>query len=143
MFVSSESLGEIQKLFFYNDKELPKGSKSERLVSQFLELSDNPKGNSAYKLFSTMSEEKKFVTEDIIFIPVTRTQKAFIEQLQLNANDYHNFLLDALERATHFCELDLTKEQLSNDYTCRYLATQLLEFKNSNKSLRLNITNKN
>ena len=53
MFVSTESLGEIQKLHFFNDKGLPAmGSKSERLVSQFLELSVNPTvGNSAYKYF--------------------------------------------------------------------------------------------
>lgn len=62
MFVMSESLGSYLDIH-YNDKELPMGNNSERIVSQFLELSDNPKGNSAYTNFSTMSEEKNFVNE--------------------------------------------------------------------------------
>jgi len=62
MFVSTECFRRNPKQFIY-DKSLPKGNKSEMLVSLFLEHSVNPKGKLAYKLFSTMTEEKRFVDD--------------------------------------------------------------------------------
>ncbi len=63
------------------------GSTLERFASQFLELSSNPKGNSAYKLFSTMLEEKEFVTDNAICLNVTSTHD--LEQLS-NILDLHD-----------------------------------------------------
>lgn len=82
MFVSRESHGAIQDYIFFNDKELPMGIKSERLVSQFHELSRNPKGNSAYKLFSTMREEKTFVTSGAVCSDVTPISKEILIRIQ-------------------------------------------------------------
>ncbi len=93
MFVSLESFSENLKQHFFNDKELPMGSISERFASQFLELSSNPKGNSAYKYFSTMLEEKQFVAQDMVCPGVTLASN--LEQLsnQLGLSNVHSFKL--------------------------------------------------
>jgi hypothetical protein len=58
----SNNCREIYENYFFNDKELPMGNKSERLVYLTLQLFDNPKGNSAYNLFSDMSNRNAIVT---------------------------------------------------------------------------------
>ena len=63
MFVKSNSRREIYNNYFFNNKELPKGNKSERLVYLISRLFDNPKGNSAYKNNFDMSNENNFVSE--------------------------------------------------------------------------------
>lgn len=110
MFVSSESLGAIQNYLFFNDKELPKGSNSERLVSQFLELSDNPKGNSAYKLFSTMSEEKKIVAVDTECVQVTPAQKKLLKLItHVEAEDYFTSLKQVHYLGTYCVDKDMVE----------------------------------
>lgn len=130
MFVSDKSLGANPKLYFFNDKELPaKGSKSERLVLQFLELLSNPKAVTPHTNIFSMDKKNQFVT-NAVCVMVTPTQKAFIEHLLQNATAYNHYLIDALERATHFCELDLTKSQLRQDYLLRDFSAKLLQITN-------------
>ncbi|MFC0605919.1 hypothetical protein [Winogradskyella pulchriflava] len=129
MFVSTESLGEIQKLHF-NDKSFPMGSKPERYARQFLELSVSPKGKLAYKIIFDMTEEKDFVT-NAVCVMVTPTQKAFIEYLLLNAEDLQQDLLDALTRATYMCEFELSKDQLRSDFNLQCFLKHLQQFSNS------------
>ena len=114
MFAGQESLGAIQKLHFFNDKELPKGNISERFVSQFLELSCNPKGNSAYKLFSTMQEENKFVTGNAVCVTVTPAQEFLLQLLNhANAENYLLSLQAVLELATYSVDPDLINQTAS------------------------------
>lgn len=115
-FVGSESLGAIQKLYFFNNKELPKGSKSERLVSQFLELSDNPKGNSAYKLFSTMSEENPFVNTSV-YARFTQLQEFLM---------YNHF---DLTKPKHFVRLYFATLPFSKSQEDAFNAVSTLHFK--------------
>lgn len=90
IFVSSESFGINPKHFTY-DKSLPKGNNTERLVSQFLELSDNPKGKLAYKPFLTMSEKKNFVAVST-YANVTSTQKNSVINLASDLDFYNRYL---------------------------------------------------
>ena len=64
MFASHKSLGEIQKLHFFNDKELPAmGNMSERLVLQFLELLCNPKAVTPHTNYFSMHKKNNFVAD--------------------------------------------------------------------------------
>jgi len=110
MFVSTESLGAIQKLHFFNDKELPKGSNSERLVSQFLELSVNPKGNSAYKLIFDMTEENNFVTGNTVCVTVTPAQQKLLKLISHpEAEDYFNSLKNVHYLGTYCVDKDMVQ----------------------------------
>lgn len=97
MFVESKQCRRNPKLLFFNDKELPKGSISERFVNPVLDCFDNPKGNSAYKLFSIMSKENKFVTTTSM-VEVTSAQQKLLQLITLTeAEDFANSL-----KAIHF-----------------------------------------
>lgn len=79
MFVSDKSLGEIQKLYFFNDKELPAmGSKSERLVLQFLELLSNPTAVTPHTNTFSMDKKNQFVTDNAVCANVTPTNNTSI-----------------------------------------------------------------
>jgi len=77
MFVSQNNCREIFNYNFINDKELPKGNISERLVYLTLQLFCNPKGNSAYKNIFDMQNEKNFVSE--ISVSYSHTYKRKIK----------------------------------------------------------------
>ena len=62
MFVSLNNCRENLQLYFFNDKELPKGNILERLVNLTLQLFSNPKGNSAYKNIFDMLNENNLST---------------------------------------------------------------------------------
>ena len=126
MFVESKQFKRNLKLFFYDKELLAMGSNDESVVLPVLDCLDNPKAVTPHTNLFSMSKENNFVAGNAVCVTVTPTQKAFIEHLLQNATDYNNYLIDALERATHFCELDLTKEQLRQDYLLRGLAEKLL-----------------
>ena len=77
MFVKSNSCREIYTNYFSNNKSLPKGNISERLVFLTLQLLDNPKGKLAYKNNYDMSNVKNFVSE--ISVSYSRTYKRKIK----------------------------------------------------------------
>ena len=62
MFVVQNNCREIYDYNFINNKELPKGNKSERLVYLTLQLFCNPTGDSVYKTIFDMQNENSFVT---------------------------------------------------------------------------------
>ena len=62
-FVVQNNCREIYENNFIDNKELPMGNKSERLVYLTLQLFCNPKGSSAYKLFSDMQNGNLIVNE--------------------------------------------------------------------------------
>lgn len=108
MFASSKRLGAIQNYIFFNDKELPKGSISERFVNPFLERFDNPKGNSAYKLFSIMSKEKKLVAKNTVCIQVTPAQQNLLKLLShQHAEEYFAALKHVHYTSTYCVNKDL------------------------------------
>ncbi len=102
--LSQECFRRNPKQFIY-DKSLPKGNKSERLVSLFLEHSCNPKGKLAYKLFSTMQEEKK-VKASIIWLEEENPQSVLntLEYLFHNwlSSDNANSKIDRKDVSYHF-----------------------------------------
>ena len=77
MFVESNNCREIYDNLFLNDKSLPKGNNSERLVFLTLQLLDNPKGKLAYKNNYDMSNVKNFVSE--ISVSYSHTYKRKIK----------------------------------------------------------------
>lgn len=77
MFVKSNSCREIYTNYFLNNKSLPKGNNSERLVFLTLQLLDNPKGKLAYKNNYDMSNVKNFVSE--ISVSYSHTYKRKIK----------------------------------------------------------------
>ena len=77
MFVKSNSRREIYNNYFFNNKSLPKGNISERLVFLISRLLDNPKGKLAYKNNYDMSNVKNFVSE--ISVSYSHTYKRKIK----------------------------------------------------------------
>lgn len=73
MFVSTSRSRRNPRLYFFNDKSLPKGSKSERLVTPILDCGVNPKGKLAYKNFFEMTPKKDFVADNAVRVNVTAT----------------------------------------------------------------------
>lgn len=132
MFVKQESFRRNPKQFIY-DKRLPKGNKSERLVSQFLELSCNPKGNLAYKYFLTMQEKKDFVSE--ISVSYSRTYKRKIKVT--GADSAHKTLrkmwdTNLLNIQEQFCVLFLNNSNEVVGFRCLSsgtLTASLVDFK--------------
>lgn len=110
MFVSDKSLGEIQKLHFFNDKELPaKGSKSERLVLQFLELLSNPKAVTPHTNIFSMDKKKRFVAN---------SQQAISTHLNVanyHAQNFHNTIKDFYSYA-NACDFIEVNNDLLNTY---------------------------
>ena len=94
MFVTDKSLGEIQKLYFINDKELPAmGSKSERLVLQFLELLSNSTAVTPHTNIFSMDKKNKFVTKDTVCVQVTPAQQKLLQFITpIEAEDIYNSL---------------------------------------------------
>ena len=114
MFVESNNCREIYKNNFLNNKELPKGNKSERLVYLTLQLFDNPKGNSAYKNIYDMSNVKNFVTDNANSGDVTINQ--FETQLAywLDSFDGHLEFIPNAQQLLHDSLLSLD-EQIYTD----------------------------
>ena len=84
MFVVQNNCREIYDYNFINNKELPKGNKSERLVYPFLERDCNPKmGDSAYKIIFQMQSGNQFVENSEYAIST--------QQLQVLLNSIKDF----------------------------------------------------
>lgn len=75
MFVKSNSCRKIYTNYILNNKSLPKGNDSERLVYLTLQLFDNPKGKLAYKNNYDMSNVKNFVSEISVSYSHTYNEK--------------------------------------------------------------------
>lgn len=104
--MSKRSWRNPKTIFYYNKELLAKGSISERFVNPFQERFDNPTvGNSAYKLFPIMSEEKKFVTKDTVRVPVTPAQQNLLNILPINEiPDFVEHLKTLQKNGTYYLE---------------------------------------
>lgn len=123
MFALQESLGSVQKLHF-NNKRLPMGSKSERLVSQFRELSCNPKGNLAYKIFFDMQEENNFVSEIAISYSPTRTKNQKLTTAHLTARILRKMWdKNLISIQEQFCVLFLNNNMQVIGFRCLHTGT--------------------
>ena len=110
MFVESYNCREIYNYNFFNNKELPKGNKSERLVYLTLQLYDNPKGNSAYKNIFDMSYENKFVTDNTICVKVTPAQQKLLKLIShVEAEDYFTSLKNVHYLGTYCVDSDMVE----------------------------------
>ena len=109
MFVSDKSLGEIQKLYFFNDKELPAmGSKSERLVLQFLELLSNPTAVTPHTNIFSMDKKNNFVTKDTVCVQVTPAQQKLLKLIShVEAEDYFTSLKQVHYLGTYCVDKDM------------------------------------
>jgi len=114
MFVRSNNCREIYNYNFINNKELPKGNKSERLVYLTLQLFDNPKGNSVYKQIFEMSNEKKFVTKNTIGIQVTPAQQHLLQLIShIESEDIYTSLKTVHYLGTYCADKEMVDLQHS------------------------------
>lgn len=128
MFVESNNRREIYNYFLLNNKELPTGDNSERLVYLTLRLFDNPKGNSAYTYFFDMSNENQSVAQDNS-VPVTPAQAALLTFLEAqNLELVINSLESIQENSLYFCEPDLV--DLKSNLQVHLLLGHLSNLKN-------------
>ncbi len=136
MFVKSNRPRRNPKtIFIYYKELLAMGSKSERLAFSFLERFDNPKvGDSAYKNFFQMSNEKKdFVSE--ISVSYSRTYKRKIKVT--GADSAHKTLrkmwdTNLLNIQEQFCVLFLNNSNEVVGFRCLSsgtLTASLVDFK--------------
>lgn len=82
MFVKSNNRREIYNNYFFNNKSLPKGNISERLVYLISRLFDNPKGKLAYKNNYDMSNVKNFVSEISVSYSPTYNKKIKVKGVE-------------------------------------------------------------
>lgn len=133
MFVESNSCREIYNNYFLNNKSLPKGNNSERLVYLTLQLFDNPKGKLAYKNNYDMSNVKNFVSE--ISVSYSHTYKRKIKVT--GADSAHKTLrkmwdTNLLNIQEQFCVLFLNNSNEVVGFRCLSsgtLTASLVDFK--------------
>lgn len=90
MFVVQNNCRGIYDNNFIDNKELPMGNKSERLVYLTLQLFCNPTGNSAYNLFFDMQNENPIVTASV-FANVTPLQRILVNNY-INLQNVDDFI---------------------------------------------------
>jgi hypothetical protein len=108
MFASHKYFEETQNIHF-NDKELPMGNYSERLVLLLSEYLCNPKGNSAYNLFSM--HKKRNCNAATIQMAVTPAQQSLLELCShLEAEDLASSINSIFELGTFHLSPDVVPD---------------------------------
>jgi len=127
MFVVTNNRRGIYNNFLLNNKELPTGDNSERLVYLTSRLFVNPKGNSAYTIIFDMTNENNCVALDKP-VPVTPAQAALLNFLDAHTLEQIIHSLEIVqENSLYHCDPELV--HLPSNHQVHLLLDELSNLK--------------